>query len=128
MTTWTLPGVPDPLNVMLRRHWGARHVINRAWAKTCLVIMWRRRKPVTNRVRLGVTLYRKRRLDPDAKVASVKPILDAMVELGWLKDDSERWLELNVIQELARKTPPRVEIEWERIEDELQRSGKGDKT
>lgn len=63
------------------------------------------------RVRLNISVYRWNRQDPDNAVASVKPLIDALVERGWLSDDSPRWLELAVREEIDRGEQ-RTEVEW----------------
>jgi Holliday junction resolvase RusA-like endonuclease len=56
------------------------------------------------KVRVEVVLYHAARFDPDNAVAALKPLLDAMVTLGYLHDDSAEWLQLSVEQvKSARK-------------------------
>lgn len=48
-----------------------------------------------------VTLFRQRFLDPDAKYASTKPLLDGLVAAGLIPNDREKDIELTVTQEKA---------------------------
>ena len=58
--------------------------------------------------RMGVHIERRapRELDLDNLYGGVKPILDAMVELGLLVDDRPRWLDLTVTQRKPDKGEP----------------------
>jgi hypothetical protein len=50
--------------------------------------------------------------DRDNLFASVKPVLDSMVGLRWLKDDSEKEIQLEVVQSKGEpfKTTIRLEV------------------
>jgi len=50
-------------------------------------------------MRAGITLWRLQRFDPDNLVAAVKPILDAMRRIGYLKNDNETWLHLSPMKQ-----------------------------
>jgi Holliday junction resolvase RusA-like endonuclease len=41
-----------------------------------------------------LTIYNSRQYDPDNLVGAQKPVLDAMKSLGWIHDDSAKWIEL----------------------------------
>lgn len=66
-------------------------------------------------VRIRITVFRWNRQDPDNAVASVKPLVDALVARGWAVDDSARWLELEVREEIERGRRRRTVIEWEEV-------------
>jgi len=64
------------------------------------------------RVRVIISVQHRQLLDPDNLYAAVKPILDSLVGLGWLRDDSEEHIELQAVQikgEVA-KTVIRMEL------------------
>jgi Holliday junction resolvase RusA-like endonuclease len=66
------------------------------------------------KVRVKITVYRGKEQDPDNAVASVKPILDALVEAGWLRDDTSEWLVLEVEEvKGTKKKDRRTVIELE---------------
>ena len=69
---------------------------------------------------LRFTVYRSRLQDPDNAVASLKPIIDAIRRLGWLTDDSEKYLTLVSRQEKCSRQEERTEVTWLiEAEDEL---------
>lgn len=49
--------------------------------------------------RIQVEVYRKRLIDPDN--LSLKAMLDAMKRLGFIKDDSARWLEIKSVKQFS---------------------------
>jgi len=56
-----------------------------------------------------VKLYRKgRRFDKDNAYGAAKILLDSLRDLGLIYNDSERWLDLSVCQELDHKNPRTV--------------------
>ena len=103
-------------NQLLRMHWAARKnlkavFIREIWAQLIEkarfpVLREKKKKSVT------VTLYRRgRRYDkPNAYGGADKMIVDSLVELGIIWNDSRPWLDLTVQQELDHKNP-RTEIE-----------------
>lgn len=105
MKTWEVELVPVPNNV--RERWGSQwyHRARDAkrWRQHLTVICGRPRSPVLARVRLRIMVTRGSVQDPGNDVASVKPVVDALVWLGWLVDDSHKWLELNVV-EIAKRS------------------------
>jgi len=61
--------------------------------------------------KLIITLYRRgRRYDQDNAYGACKPIIDSLRDLGLIWNDSKRWLDLDVRQELDHENP-RTEIE-----------------
>lgn len=95
--------------------WYGRHRQAKLWRTEVHVAMGRRAQP-PEKARVTITVYRARRQDPDNAVASVKPVLDAMVKTGWLKDDRHECLELHVEEIPGTKKPDRrTMIEWERV-------------
>jgi hypothetical protein len=125
---WTFPIVPRPTN-NVRAHWSLKHSERRRWGKAVLAIppgpwerTWTRPDPLGQGVidyralprkcRLRITVYRWNLQDPDNAVASVKPLVDAIRSRGWAVDDSAKWLELEVLEEIDRKDR-RTIVEWE---------------
>ena len=111
--TWTLGRIPRSANRVLRAHWGARTHDKKSWIRYVLAACGRPPRRVEEKIRLEVTVHRKKLQDPDNAVASVKPLLDALRRTGWLRDDSHEWLELSVKEVLEKnKRRQRTEITW----------------
>jgi hypothetical protein len=64
------------------------------------------------RVKVSVCVQHRQLFDRDNLFASVKPVLDSMVGLRWLKDDSEKEIQLEVVQSKGEpfKTTIRLEV------------------
>lgn len=56
----------------------------------------------TGKRRVEIVRYG-RKTDPDNLI--VKPLLDAMVKMGMIRDDNPDWIELDVSQGKARESP-----------------------
>lgn len=116
---WTrleFPGVvPPSLNEYLReyRHWAKRRRLRRTWAWRLTVELARVAPGVTGpdqpKMSVNVIIYRPRRLDKDGAYGGCKPVLDAMRDVGLIRNDSERWLDLGVSQMIG---PPKTVIEF----------------
>lgn len=123
--TWTFPRVPITLNRLVKGHWRVKHGERVRWGKEVLAIPkgpwhkddWRRHwSPAHHRARLRITMHRWSLQDPGNREGSVKPLVDALVSRGWLMDDSDKWLELEVREEVERKRQ-RTEVEWSVLDD-----------
>jgi len=72
-------------------------------------------------------MYRRNPMDSDNAKGACKVVFDAMVRLGWVKDDSERWMEQVVLPVVVdRKSPPRMFITVEKLtekQDSIQEVG-----
>ena len=67
------------------------------------------------RIRVGITISHPKVYDADNTVAALKPVLDALRKVGYIRDDSETWLELlPVCQERSASSAPASTIEIER--------------
>ncbi len=102
--------MPVTLNRLLRLHWQGKRRDIKSW-KLWVLATCGKELIVEKRVRLKITVYRKRRQDPDNAAGSVKNLVDALNALGWLHNDSPKWLDLEVTEELGK--PERTEVEWE---------------
>lgn len=118
-TEFTIPRVPLSPNRMLRMHWAKRRKEQNSWVpemfaslspeNTEWMRLWARRD---KKVKVKITVHHKRLFDPDNLYGSVKFILDVMRHLGFLKDDSPKWLKLKVYQRLVKKPrQPRTVIQ-----------------
>lgn len=95
---------------LLRRHW-----TKRGRDRDSLLLLLRAPGPLPSvggpaRVAYSRT-YARAPLDPDNLAASAKPILDALVRLGVLVDDSPAYLELAPEQERRGRGGPRYVLE-----------------
>ena len=98
-----------------RMHWAKRRKLKHAILKELTVaVRAQTLKPVKREQMkkcVTITLYRKgRRFDQDNAFGAVKPLVDALRELGLIWNDSPKWLDLGVAQRLDHRNP-RVEIE-----------------
>src|SRR3990167_4253756 len=103
---------PSPNELRRRyRHWAAYKRLREDWEQRLfLAVPGRQRRAWLRmvvekrpRVRVEVTVFRKRPLDPDNLTGSLKPVLDGMKNLGLIVDDSKEWIELGPTkQERAR--------------------------
>ena len=111
----TLQSIPPSANVVMRMHWGQRKRLRSQlqWELTAaLADMGRKLPPLlygktAPKRRVTVTTYRPRRLDPDN--AGPKILLDAMRDIGLIRNDSPKWLEL-VVEQKIEKCECRTEI------------------
>jgi len=111
----TLKSIPPSANVVMRMHWAQRKRLRSQlqWELTAaLADMGRKLPPLlygktAPKRRVTVTVYRPRRLDPDN--AGPKILLDAMRDIGLIRNDSPRWLEL-VVEQKTEKCECRTEI------------------
>lgn len=85
-----LPWPKPPLSLNDRQHWAAKATIAREIKQTVTLLARGRLKPIEGRA--NVCLHWrpdvKRRRDLDNVFATLKPILDACVSAGVLRDDS----------------------------------------
>ena len=115
---WIFNRVPMTLNQMLGAHWTKKTKDKRSWDDWVLARAGRRRGRVDlGRVKLTIQVYRKVKQDPDNRTGSVKYLVDALNRAGWLVDDSDEWLDLEVKPELIDRKKPRTEVIWTPIKD-----------
>ena len=118
-----LQSLPPSANLVMRMHWGQRKRLRSQlqWELTAALadlgmklppLLYGPRVP---KRRVIITVYRPRRLDPDN--AGPKILLDAMRDIGLIRNDSPRWLEL-VVEQKIEKCECRTEIEIENIEED----------
>ena len=95
--------VPESPNVLRYKHWRTAHGAKKKWYQRIAVCVANSRLPGRppcdhQRVKVTIRQYRRRTLDPDNLVASVKPILDGLQEADVIRDDAAPYLELEVFQ------------------------------
>lgn len=110
---------PSP-NEMLRWHWTQRHKLKLDYGWSLVAEGARDKKNQAKdkeKRRVEIYSYRKQLLDPDNLYGSVKLLLDAMIDMKLIYDDSLEYLSLSVYQEIDKKNP-RTEIVIYVLDDE----------
>lgn len=112
----TIKDIPVSMNGprgLLRMHWARRRKYTEKWS-------WMIRgalgypgvlEPAPDKARVYITQYRKRLMDTDNLFASVKPILDGLIDWQLIRDDSPGHCELTVKQEKSGETRTEISIE-----------------
>lgn len=86
------------LNQYLRWHWAVRKKDLKDWEKQLLAACNGRIPKVKGKASVTIVSHRKRLLDTDNLWGGVKPVLDAMRNLGIIVDDNPNMLFLQVSQ------------------------------
>lgn len=113
-----LPGVPKATNALFNTSWHQRHKNAVYWKKLVRAITLTKapHTPLES-VQIDIIRYNYRSLDYDGLVASMKPIVDGLVESKILRNDTYKitgkW---NVGQEYIKKGQEHV---WIRITEKL---------
>jgi len=111
--TAMIPRIPLTRNQADQSKWWGRHRQTKLWRTEILVAFGRRAVP-PKKAHVDITVYRGKSQDPDNLVASMKPILDALVKCGWLTDDNDAGVVLSVREVPYTKLQDRrTIIEWE---------------
>jgi Holliday junction resolvase RusA-like endonuclease len=108
----TLLNLPPSANQYQRSHWAVKRKLRNMFGQN-VRMETRLVNPmaeVKGKRRVKISIYRPRRLDFDNAVGGCKPLVDSLRDIGLIKNDSPRWLDLEVEQFIDRKNP-RVEIE-----------------
>lgn len=111
-----IPSLPTSTNMLERMHWAVKGRMRKAFAQEIIIaaanagLKLRPTDTKPGRRRVTITTYRPRRLDPDNTQGGLKPLLDAMRDVGLLRNDSPRWLELPPVNQIIEKFDCRTEI------------------
>ncbi|MFH1740200.1 MAG: hypothetical protein ABIH23_14420 [bacterium] len=89
--------VPPGLNVQLRMHWAVRRRLTETAAMYIASQIGQNARSETSRVWVSVQMYRYNGMDKDGAMGGCKPIFDALVRLGWAKDDRPEFMEQIVL-------------------------------
>ena len=116
-----IPRVPPSLNDLRGKKLKNPHDYKRlrdGWqsdifhlAKKADVRALRAHKDLQHRARVTITAERKRLLDKDGLYGGIKPVLDALVRLEFIVDDSPEWIDLDVQQEKSPNMQTIIRIE-----------------
>lgn len=115
MTTIRFPRpTPSLLSMNDRGHWRKHNSAIRAWREAAWAEATRQRHSyIVTPAMVCVTLDvpDKRRRDPANYFATVKPIVDGLVDAGWWPDDTPEWV--TVVEPILRvvKGPLMVTVE-----------------
>ena len=113
--SWSIPRIPVAHNKVLRQHWAVRRKDAQDWKMLCRAYCGLPHFDplrLDEKITLKITVCRVRLQDPDNSVASLKPLIDAIRRLGWLKDDNEDYLRLITAQEKCSKAEECTRIQW----------------
>jgi Holliday junction resolvase RusA-like endonuclease len=121
----TLQSIPPSMNMLMRMHWAQRKRLRNQlqWELTAALADLGRKLPpllygkTAPKRRVTITTFRPRRLDPDNAAGGCKVLLDAMRDIGLIRNDSPKWLEL-VVNQVIEKRECRTEIEIKNIEED----------
>jgi len=105
-----ISSLPPSTNILERMHWAVKKRLRNAlrWELTAAIADIGRYLPPIEyalkppKRRVTITTYRPRRFDPDNAVGGCKVLLDAMRDIGLLRNDSPKWLELVVYQVIEK--------------------------
>ena len=114
MTRWFFPRVPLTQNQRERVGWRALSSNKKRWSELVGLIAKHNPNPPPERVLLTITIKRPRRQDPGNREGSVKPLVDAINQHGWLVDDDDKHLEL-IVHEVSGGTKSKhgAYVDWE---------------
>ena len=104
--------VPPTLNQMLRRHWSEYRKARKLAAAYLLVSAGRAPASWSTEgcVEVCIQMYRRQGMDSDGAHGASKPLFDALVELGWARDDSPQSMKQIVGTVIVDRHRPRTEI------------------
>jgi len=106
----TLPTKIQSQNKRDKLHWATRSKQRQHWY-TQLRMRLKPKEPPTALVSIRIVSYRNRLLDYANLVGGdCKPIIDCLVQLGYIKDDSPRWFTCEYQQVQVARNEERTEI------------------
>jgi hypothetical protein len=98
--------IPASPNDRERLHWTERRKANRKWRADIMAALGR-----DQFCRVRIALHRRRLLDDDNAVGSLKPVIDGLRDSGLIYDDSKRWILLSTEQVKDSEDFTEIEIE-----------------
>lgn len=113
---FTIPFATPSPNVWVRAHWSVYAKIKKAWFNrvySATIEQYRRQLfgPPVQQFELHITRYGAKSLDKDNLTGGFKPLIDAMVKLQLLADDTaENVVLLNPSQEKCAKKDERTHV------------------
>jgi hypothetical protein len=103
--------IPKPPNRRRGEHWSKTSKYAKYWKALVRASFDNGHKPQTRRCKVTISQMRKRLLDRDNLFSSCKPITDALTFWKLIKDDSEKWIDLDCRQVVGKEKITIVIIE-----------------
>ena len=114
----TISSLPPSTNQLERMHWAVKKRMRSSFAWELVAALGETDMrlpplligPKAPKRRIAITIYRPRLLDDDNCAGGLKPLLDAMRDLGLLRNDSPKWMDLVKPVQYVSKDNQRTEI------------------
>ena len=122
----TLPVVTMSNNELLRMHFRTRMKIKDAYMWELIVIGANDPKykaEFGERRRITIISYRQKLCDPDNLMGGLKLLIDSLQEMDLICDDSPKYLELVVLQEVKKPYQTEISIESLGLVGKFKRKG-----
>lgn len=105
-----------PMSLNARAHWAERRRVDQAFKEATFWACKEAKAKPLGRARIELTHFAVRPRDRDNRYASVKAIIDAIVDAKVIPDDSDEYLDLECLSvKVPHKDEERVEITIEEI-------------
>lgn len=104
-----LPDIPKSPNRRRGEHWVVSKRYANYW-KDLVRSQIEHPGECTIKMRVSISQMRKRTMDRDNLIASCKPLIDALTHWKLIKDDSEKWIDLDVRQVIGKEKITVVEV------------------
>ena len=104
---------PPSLNEQLRTHWSKRRKLTELAGLYIANKIGVNTEPPEGQVTVTIQMYRWNPVDADGAHGGCKPLFDAIVRLGWAKDDSEKYMRQIVLPTVVDRKNPRTVISIE---------------
>lgn len=115
MILFDLPDVPLTANKYRHLHWAKKRKEVLLWRLRIKAKLGGRGPKEKRRAKVTIVVRRwRRRQDLVNFFTSLKPVEDALVQEGWLHDDSREWIDSHYDEVLAKRDQQgtRIEIEY----------------
>lgn len=112
--TLSIPGTPPSYNTLVHAHWRKNQRAKQDWQQRCEIVLMEARVPkgltlVTATALLHFKQYR-RRDEGNFRVVLEKALGDALVNGGWLPDDTPDHYRFERLRFTESSTAPRTEV------------------
>ena len=111
--TLEIPWCPPTLNEQLRTHWSKRRKLTELAGLYIANKIGVNTEPPDGKVIVTIRMYRWNTMDEDGAHGACKPIFDALVRLGWARDDSAKWMHQVMEPVVIDRKNPRTVISIE---------------
>lgn len=118
MIVLTIPEPTPSLNRMTGTHWSRRQKLRKRWAwlvKAARLHAQAWESPQWARARVEIDRYGPRLLDADNCRAGTKPLMDSLVQEGFISDDSPQVIGEPAIRQILSKTERKTIVRIEGI-------------